>query len=111
MSNPGDPAESKTESLGTQTIGGVFAVGTRTTRTIPAGEIGNERPLEITSEVWTSPDLQMVVMSKRNDPRIGETVYRLTNIQRAEPDPSLFQIPSGFTTRQGPEFFIRQVPD
>lgn len=111
VSNPGDPAESKTESLGTQTIEGVMAVGTRTTRTIPAGEIGNERPLEITSEVWTSPDLQMVVLSKRNDPRIGETVYRLTNIQRSEPDPSLFQIPNGFTTRQGPEFSTRQVPE
>ncbi len=100
VNSMGNPSETKTESLGTQTIEGISAVGTRTTRTIPAGEIGNERPLEITSEVWTSPDLQMIVMSKRNDPRVGETVYRLTNIQRAEPDPSLFQVPSGFTTRQ-----------
>lgn len=97
--NNDDPRQVKTESLGTQTIEGVSATGTRTTRTIPAGEIGNERPLEITSEVWTSPDLQMVVLSKRNDPRMGETVYKLTNIQRAEPDPSLFQVPSGFTTK------------
>ena len=96
-----DASQVKSESLGTQTIEGVSAEGTRTTRTIPAGEIGNERPLEITSEVWTSPDLKMVVLSKRNDPRIGETVYKLTNIQRAEPDPSLFQVPSGFSTRQG----------
>ena len=95
-----EDGESKTESLGTQTIEGVQATGTRTTRTIPAGEIGNERPIEITSEVWTSPDLQTVVLSKRSDPRMGETVYKLTNIQRAEPDPSLFQVPSGFTTRQ-----------
>lgn len=89
----------KTESLAKQTIEGVTATGTRTTRTIPAGEIGNERPLEITSEVWTSPDLQILVLSKRTDPRIGETVYRLTNIQRGDPDPSLFQVPSGFTTK------------
>lgn len=98
--NNDDSREVKTESLGTQTMEGVQATGTRTTRTIPAGEIGNERPLEITSEVWTSPDLQTVVMSKRNDPRIGETVYKLTNIQRAEPDPSLFQVPSGFSVKQ-----------
>jgi len=98
--NNDDASQAKTESLGTQTIEGVQATGTRTTRTIPAGEIGNERPLEITSEVWTSPDLQTVVLSKRNDPRIGETVYKLTNIQRAEPDPSLFQVPSGFSVRQ-----------
>jgi hypothetical protein len=98
--NSNDDGEVKTESLGTQTIEGVSATGTRTTRTIPAGEIGNERPLEITSEVWTSPDLKTVVLSKRNDPRMGETVYKLTNIQRVDPDPSLFQVPSGFTTRQ-----------
>jgi hypothetical protein len=89
----------KTESLGKQTIEGVTATGTRTTRTIPAGEIGNERPLEIMTEVWTSPDLQILVLSKRTDPRIGETVYRLTNIQRGDPDPSLFQVPSGFTMK------------
>jgi hypothetical protein len=106
-----DASQVKTELLGTQTIEGVSAEGTRTTRTIPAGEIGNEKPLEITSEVWTSPDLKMVVLSKRNDPRIGETVYKLTNIQRADPDPSLFQVPSGFTTRQGPEFFTRHIPE
>jgi len=105
----GDASETKTESLGTQTIEGVTATGTRTTRTIPAGEIGNERPLEITSEVWTSPDLQMVVLSKRNDPRIGETVYKLTNIQRAEPDPSLFQIPSGFTNKSDGGLAIKNL--
>jgi hypothetical protein len=109
--NSNEDGQAKTESLGTQTIEGVSATGTRTTRTIPAGEIGNERPLEITSEVWTSPDLQMVILSKRNDPRIGETVYKLTNIQRADPDPSLFQVPSGFTTKPAPEFSTRQIPD
>jgi hypothetical protein len=94
-----EDGQAKTESLGKQTIEGVTAAGTRTTRTIPAGEIGNERPLEITSEVWTSPDLQILVLSKRTDPRIGETVYRLTNIQRGDPDPSLFRVPSGFTMK------------
>lgn len=97
--NSEDASHVKTESLGTQTIEGVSAEGTRTTRTIPAGEIGNERAIEITSEVWTSPDLQMIVLSKRYDPRFGETVYKLTDIKRAEPDASLFQVPSGFTTR------------
>ena len=105
--NTDDSSQVKAETLGTQTIEGIQATGTRTTRTIPAGEIGNERPLEITSEVWTSPDLQTVVLSKRNDPRIGETVYKLTNIQRAEPDPSLFQVPSGFTTRQDDGLRVR----
>ncbi len=97
--NPGgEGTPAKTESLGTQVIEGVSADGKRTTRTIPAGQIGNERPLEITSEVWTSPDLHLVVMSKRSDPRFGETVYRLTDIKRVEPDPSLFEIPGSFST-------------
>lgn len=97
--NTDDASQTKTESLGTQTIEGVSAEGTRTTRTIPAGQVGNERPIEIVSEVWTSPDLQMIILSKRSDPRFGETVYKLTDIKRADPDPSLFQVPSGFTTR------------
>lgn len=89
------PGEVKHESLGTKTIEGVSAEGKRETRTIPAGAIGNERPIEIISETWYSPDLHTVVLSKRNDPRMGETVFRLTEISRAEPDASLFQAPPG----------------
>jgi hypothetical protein len=86
-------ANMKREPLGTQVIEGVNAEGTRDTRTIPAGAIGNEKPIVITSETWFSPELQVVVLSKRNDPRFGETVYKLTGITRGEPDPSLFQVP------------------
>ena len=86
-------ANLKQESLGTQVIEGVTAEGTRVTRTIPAGKIGNEKPLVITVETWRSPELQIVVLSKRSDPRFGETVYKLTDIRRGEPDPSLFQVP------------------
>ncbi len=83
-----------TQSLGTQDIEGVRAEGTRTTTTIPAGAIGNELPIEMVGERWYSPELQVVVMTRRSDPRFGETVYRLTNIVRAEPAASLFQIPA-----------------
>jgi len=91
----------KTESLGTQVIEGVSAEGTRTTRTIPVGRIGNEKPITIVSEVWYSPDLQLVVMTRRSDPRFGETIYKLTNVQRAEPSASLFQVPADFTVQEG----------
>lgn len=90
----------KAESLGKQTMEGVEAEGTRTTVTIPAGEIGNERAIEIASERWYSPELQTVVMTKHSDPRFGETVYRLTNISRGEPDKTLFQVPSDYTIRE-----------
>ena len=83
----------KHESLGTQVMEGLTVEGTRDTKTIPAGTIGNEKPIIITSETWTSPDLQTVVLSKRNDPRFGETVYQLTEVNRSEPDAALFQAP------------------
>ena len=91
----------KKEDLGAQTIAGVSAQGTRYTRTIPAGQIGNEKPITIVSEHWYSNDLQMTVMSKRSDPQFGETTYTLTNIQRAEPAASLFAVPSDYTMQEG----------
>jgi len=91
----------KKEDLGTQTVAGVIAQGTRTTRTIPAGQIGNEKPITIVRESWYSNDLQTVVVSKRSDPWSGETTYTLTNIQRVEPEASLFAVPSDYTVTQG----------
>jgi hypothetical protein len=93
--------KSNVESLGKQTIEGVEAEGKRTTTTIPADAIGNERPIEMVSETWYSPELQTTIMSKRSDPRTGETTYRLTNIRRGEPDASLFQVPSDYTVKEG----------
>ena len=87
----------KNEDLGTQMVEGVQATGTRTVMTIAAGEIGNERPIEVVSERWFSPELQVVVMTKNSDPRVGETIYRLTNISRAEPPHSLFEVPADYT--------------
>jgi len=89
------------EQLGKQSFDGVEAEGTRTTVTIPAGEMGNERPIQIVSERWYSPELQLVVMTRHSDPRSGETTYRLTNINRAEPDKTLFEVPPGYTVKEG----------
>jgi len=98
----------KTESLGKHEVEGVEAEGTRTTHTIAAGEIGNELPILITAERWYSPDLQVVVMSRHSDPRFGETTYRLTNINRGEPSPSLFAPPADFTIKEGPGMMMRR---
>jgi hypothetical protein len=100
--NPDAQKEIVTTSLGTQTIGGISAEGTRYTRTIPAGEIGNAKPIVIVTERWYSPDLQMVVMTKRSDPRSGETTFQMTNIQRQEPAATLFQVPADYAVVQGP---------
>jgi hypothetical protein len=92
----GSDTNVKTEALGTQNIEGVQAEGTRTTMTIPSGEIGNEQPIQVVTETWYSKDLKMVVLSKRSDPRMGETVTRMTNVSRAEPPSNLFQVPVDF---------------
>jgi hypothetical protein len=104
----GDHAEAKTEDLGSQTIEGVLATGVRTTRTIPAGQIGNDKPLNIVTEIWTSPELKTIVYSKRSDPRMGEQIFRLTHIVRAEPDPSLFTVPGNFKIVEGPKPILYQ---
>jgi len=90
------------ESLGKQMVEGVEAEGTRVTITIAAGEIGNDAPINIISESWYSPELQVVVKSRHSDPRSGETVYRLTNINRSEPDHSLFEVPSDYSIKDQP---------
>ncbi len=87
--------------LGTQTINGVAAQGTRITRTIPAGEFGNVKPIVIVTERWYSSELQTYVMTKKTDPVMGDTVTQLTNIQRAEPDASLFKVPADYVVSQG----------
>jgi hypothetical protein len=91
----------KKESLGTQTINGVSADGTRLTRTIAAGEIGNDRAIQVVSERWYSPELQIVVKSVRSDPRFGTTTYTVTNLQKTEPDASLFTIPADYAVKKG----------
>jgi hypothetical protein len=91
----------KIESLGRQSIEGVPADGRRTTMTIPAGQIGNEQPINIVQEVWYSPELDVVVLSKHSDPRNGETVTRMTNVSRAEPPATLFSVPADYRVNEG----------
>jgi hypothetical protein len=91
-----------TESLGNQIIEGVLAQGTRTTMTIPADAMGNEKPIVVTDERWYAPALQLDVLSKHTDPRFGETDFKLTSIKLAEPDPSLFQVPADYSVTDKP---------
>jgi hypothetical protein len=86
------------ETLGSQVIEGLEVEGTRRTVTFPAGVLGNERPFSTSVEIWFSPVLHTDVLRKRTDPRVGDTVYRLTDIRHEEPDPSLFQVPAGYKT-------------
>jgi hypothetical protein len=100
--SPRDPnlrPTSHTEKLGGKTIAGVYAEGTRTTVTYPVGYFGNDRLIVTTHETWTSPDLKLLVLSVDDDPRTGTRTTELTNLDRVEPDPALFQVPEGYTIK------------
>ncbi len=100
---PAAVGDIKTEPLGHQTIEGLPADGSRVTETIPAGRIGNELPIVTVTEHWYSPDLRMDVLTRRLDPRNGETVTRLVNIGRAEPSRALFELPPDYKIGAPPE--------
>lgn len=102
----GDDGSMKTESLGTQTISGVPCAAKRNIHTIAAGQIGNDRPIEIVNETCFSEQLKTLLSSRTNDPMHGETLMRLTTINRAEPAKSLFEIPPGYTVKEGPQPMI-----
>lgn len=87
-------------ALGSRSIAGVQAHGERTTWTIEAGKVGNEKPIHITREVWTSPELKLTLQSRDFDPRSGEVNYRLENLQRGEPDVALFKVPADYQQPQ-----------
>jgi hypothetical protein len=99
----------KSESLGTKSIDGIQATGTRSTDTIPAGSIGNDKDIIVTRETWYSPDLKVVIQSTQDDPRFGQSTYSLSNIQRNEPDETLFQVPAGYKIDK-PRVFINTHP-
>jgi hypothetical protein len=95
-----------TESLGAQNIEGILVQGSRVTRTIPAGSVGNQNPIRVTSERWYSPDLMLNLSVKNTDPMRGTNSTTLSNIRRDEPSASLFQVPSDYTVKEPPNRMI-----
>lgn len=96
------PGPGTTTPLGSRDFDGVRADGKKTTWTIPAGRIGNQLPIEIVSERWHSPDLNVVVFTRHADPRSGERIYRLENIKREEPNAELFKVPADYALNAAP---------
>ena len=99
------------ESIGSQSIDGVMAEGTRNTTTFPVGMMGNDREFSTVSESWMSPELKIQILSKNHDPRNGESTFRIQNLSRTPPDLLLFMVPpdyvvvdeaGAFTIRFGP---------
>lgn len=92
--------EFRTENLGTRTINGVTAQGTRRVRTIAAGEEGNELPLEVVDESWSSRQMGLMLMMIRDDPRQGRTTAEFEELSLTEPDPALFAAPAGYKVEE-----------
>jgi hypothetical protein len=86
----------RTETLPHDTIAGLDVEGTRTTQAIPVGALGNDREIDIASEVWTSPELKIAIRQMTNDPRTGKVTFEWNSVDRSDPDPSLFKVPDGY---------------
>lgn len=107
-----DAPRPTTDNLGDQMIGGIHSTGTRVTTTIPAGKMGNEQPILVTSERWYSPELKTTILTKHSDPWAGELKTELTNVNTSEPDASLFTVPSDYKVvddKAGPFIFHKQM--
>ena len=101
MGGPDDPGAVTKEQLGTKAVNGMQADGVRVTRTIPAGAIGNDKPIAVATERWYSTDLQIGVMTVHTDPMMGTVTTKLVNVVRGDPDASLFQVPSDYKVEVG----------
>lgn len=88
--------ENKNESLGKSTILGECAVGNRWTQTIPAGEEGNDAPIQTLSENWSAPRIGVTLKSVNDDPRTGHMVNEVTELHVGDPDASVFQPPADY---------------
>lgn len=99
---PSPTSATRIERLEPRMIEGVMAEGTRMIEAIPARRAGNAQPIEMITETWISPELKVEVLKRHNDPRTGETVYRLTNILQNEPSRALFQVPGDYSISEMP---------
>jgi hypothetical protein len=98
-------ADSNDETLGPEYVNGVYATGTRSVEARPPGRGGNETDHAVNriDEIWTSPDLNMVV-KMFPDTGLGFTERcELKNIDRSEPEPSVLLPPAGLPKREAPE--------
>ena len=97
--NQATEASTSTTSLGQKDINGLTTTGSRIVRTIPVGVLGNEKPINVTIEEWVSPDLGMVVQFTETSSVGGSVTFSLNQVVRAEPDPSLFTVPTDYKVR------------
>ncbi len=96
-----------TESLGTQTIDGVMAMGMRTT--LSQLVQGNDHPTVTVSENWTSIQYGAVLRSTTHSPNI-ETTTTAKTFAQTEPDPAMFRVPPDYKVVDEDGAFSITVP-
>ena len=84
------------EDLGTRSMDGIETLGTRDTSNLNAGVMGSDQPFSMGREYWQAPTLGVNLYSEVVDPSVGKQVFTLTDVNLAEPDPRLFELPEGF---------------
>ena len=84
------------EDLGTRTIAGMQATGTRMTEIIPSGREGNDMPLKIVHETWMNRQNQTALLTIEDDPRTGHRTWEVESLTVGPPDPALFTPPANY---------------
>lgn len=85
------------EDLGTRTIAGIEATGTRQTEIVPAGFYGNDLPFKIVHETWMNTQNHVTLFAIDDDPRnFGHRTWEVESLTIGPPDPSLFTPPAGY---------------
>ncbi len=92
-----------TEDLGSDIVQGQPVTVSRITTILPPGRSGNDAPITRTDEIWTSPDLKLVLKEQWVDPRTGERTVELDKLSRTPPDPALFRAPAGYQAKDAVE--------
>jgi hypothetical protein len=96
----GHKIQNSQEDLGTSDIEGFSVRGTRNVFVIPAGTVGNDKPMTNTNERWYSEDLKTELLTKSERPQSGKHIHKLVNIRTGDPDPLLFQVPPDYTVKE-----------
>jgi hypothetical protein len=89
-------AKMESASLGTSVIDSLSVEGTKETTSVAVGAYGNKQPMEITREIWHSPELDLNVLITKVDPRTETTTRKIDIVSRGEPDAGYFAIPPDY---------------
>jgi len=94
---PGPKLPGTTETdLGAQTMNGVELRGLRRERTISAQASGTGQPVVITDDFWYAPSLSIYLIIRHDDPRTGEQMVAVSEIDPHEPDARMFAVPEDY---------------